>query len=113
MLICLSVVVVNVQDRESAAELFDVFLDVMKTFDVEALYAYVNVKLGADLSFGKIEFGEKIDVAVTAPMSVYDEATETVIACTAEQYVKMEVVVAITSISSAKTTIEAPVAANA
>ncbi len=92
----------------AAGEGFDVFLDVIKTVDVDALYAYVNVKLGADLSFGKIEFGEKIDISLTGPMTVYDEENETVIECKAEQYVQMEVVVAITSISSSETVIEAP-----
>lgn len=95
---------------EMAGEGFDTFLEVMKSVKVNALYAYVNVKLGADLSFGKIEFGEKVDMALTIPTREYVEVGTDyeLVDCTAEQYNVTEIVVAITSISSSETAIVAP-----
>ena len=90
---------------------FDTFIEVMKTFKVNALYSYVKITIGADLAFGGIEFGAKEDIKLTIPTYEYDPATEESVECKAEQYTVYEIKFVITSLSMNTTVIEAPVVA--
>ena len=97
-----------------AGEGFAETVETLKSLDLRAIYSYINIKIGSDLSIEKIEMCEEIDLTVTTSATQYvevpgaDGSTWEEVECTVTLTAKQKITFTITSVSSIETTITAP-----
>ena len=99
---------------QMAGEDFAKTVEAFKSLDLRAIYSYINIKIGSDLSIEKIEMCEEIDLTVTTSDIQYvevpgaDGSTWEEVECTVTHTAKQKIIFTITSVSSIETTITAP-----
>jgi hypothetical protein len=99
---------------QMAGEDFAKTVEAFKSLDLRAIYSYINIKIGSDLSIEKIEMCDEIDLTVTTSDIQYvevpgaDGSTWEEVECTVTLTAKQKITFTITSVSSIETTITAP-----
>lgn len=99
---------------QMAGEDFAKTVEAFKSLDLRAIYSYINIKIGSDLSIEKIEMCDEIDLTVTTSTIQYvevpgaDGSTWEEVECTVTLTAKQKIIFTITSVSSIETTITAP-----